>query len=216
MPFKATKPGKIEFCPPPPLWRLPPICASAVWFYISSRPLPRSRRPGLARMPGLGLGILLGFGLVAASPVQRLIDSASDHCVDNGCSTRWDLKMISYLTNICNRFDGLGSCVDTSHELNLLSLSTRFDMSVTSLKGICGATASGKEDCCHCMKRLSNSTQPMTTEEPTRPDWTSEEPTPTRTTETGTSSYGTTLSGGLHQQPFHQANLLDPSPCVQS
>ena len=161
MPFKATKPGKIEFCPPPPLWRLPPICASAVWFYISSRPLPRSRRPGLARMQGLG--ILLGFGLVAASPVQRLIDSASDHCVDNGCSTRWDLKMISYLTNICNRFDGLGSCVDTSHELNLLSLSTRFDMSVTSLKGICGTTASGKEDCCHCMKKLSNNSIAGTT-----------------------------------------------------
>merc|ERR1719186_2050550 len=93
------------------------------------------------------LGLLVGFGLVGASPVQRqarLIESASEHCVDNGCSTR---------------FGGLGSCVDTSHELNLLSLSTRFDMSVTSLKGICGTTASGKEDCCHCMKKLSNSTQ---------------------------------------------------------
>ena len=111
-------------------------------------------------------GLLLGFGLVGASPVQRqarLIESASDHCVDNGCSTRCNINFLkSYycqLTDICDRFGGLGSCVDTSHELNLLSLSTRFDMSVTSLKGICGTTASGKEDCCHCMKRLSNSTQ---------------------------------------------------------
>ena len=65
--------------------------------------------------------------------------------------------------DICNRFGGLGSCVDTSQFANLLSLSTRFDMSVTSLKGICGTTASGKEDCCHCMKKLSNNSIAGTT-----------------------------------------------------
>ena len=47
--------------------------------------------------PVFGL-LLASFGLVAASPVQRqarLIESASDHCVDNGCSERCDFDFSS-------------------------------------------------------------------------------------------------------------------------
>ena len=47
--------------------------------------------------PVFGL-LLASFGLVVASPVvrqARLIESASDHCVDNGCSERCDFDLLS-------------------------------------------------------------------------------------------------------------------------
>merc|ERR1719513_493792 len=127
------------------------------------------------------LKLLLGLvGLVVGSPVpgqERLIELASDHCIDNGCSSR---------------FDGLGACVDTSHELNLLSLSTQFDTSVTSIKGICSSSVAGKEDCCHCMKRLGNSSQ-TTPSEPSGPSPTRPTPTgPTRPEEPTTVPEGST------------------------
>merc|ERR1711962_1794523 len=56
---------------------------------------------------------------------------------------------------------------------------TQVITSVTSIKGICSSSIAGKEDCCHCMKRLGNSSQ-TTPSEPSGPFTT--RPTPTGST----------------------------------
>jgi len=59
--------------------------------------------------------------------------------VDNGCA---------------EQFEGLGGCVNLAAPLQISTLSTRFDLGATSLKGLCGAVG-----CCHCMKLLPNTTE---------------------------------------------------------
>merc|ERR1712055_681745 len=63
-------------------------------------------------------------------------------CVDNGCA---------------EQFEGLGGCVNLAAPLQISALSKRFDLSATSLKGLCGTVG-----CCHCMKLLPNSTEAAT------------------------------------------------------
>jgi len=62
-------------------------------------------------------------------------------CVDNGCE---------------EEFGGQGACVDfrTSSNVNFTSLATRFDLSAGSKSGLCGHQQEGKEECCHCMKKM--------------------------------------------------------------
>ena len=63
-------------------------------------------------------------------------------CVDNGCEAE---------------FDGEGACVDfrTSSNVNFTSLATRFDLSAGSKSsGLCGHQQEGKEECCHCLKKM--------------------------------------------------------------
>merc|ERR1712198_143163 len=66
----------------------------------------------------------------------------SSWCADNGCA---------------EQFEGLGGCVNLAAPLKISALSKSFDLSATSLKGLCGTFG-----CCHCMKLLSNSTEEAT------------------------------------------------------
>jgi len=67
----------------------------------------------------------------------------SSWCVDNGCA---------------EQFEGLGGCVNLAAPLQIGTLSKRFDLGATSLKGLCGTFG-----CCHCMKLLPNSTEEAAT-----------------------------------------------------
>merc|ERR1719381_111627 len=67
----------------------------------------------------------------------------SSWCGDNGCA---------------EQFEGLGGCVNLAAPLQIGTLSKRFDLSATSLKGLCGTFG-----CCHCMKLLPNSTEEAAT-----------------------------------------------------
>merc|ERR1719381_115615 len=66
----------------------------------------------------------------------------SSWCGDNGCA---------------EQFEGLGGCVNLAAPLQIGTLSKRFDLGATSLKGLCGTFG-----CCHCMKLLPNSTEEAT------------------------------------------------------
>merc|ERR1712037_728242 len=76
---------------------------------------------------------------ISFTPASQLGPSQSSWCMDNGCA---------------EQFEGLGGCVNLAAPLQISSLSTRFDLGATSLKGLCGAVG-----CCHCMKLLPNSTE---------------------------------------------------------
>merc|ERR1712212_816056 len=90
--------------------------------------------------------LAVAFILVHAShaisfpPASQL--GQSSWCLDNGCA---------------EQFEGLGSCVNLAAPLQISALSKRFDLSATSLKGLCGNVG-----CCHCMKLLPNSTEAAT------------------------------------------------------
>merc|ERR1712212_84942 len=90
--------------------------------------------------------LAVAFILVHAShaisfpPASQL--GQSSWCLDNGCA---------------EQFGGLGGCVNLAAPLQISALSKRFDLSATSLKGLCGNVG-----CCHCMKLLPNSTEAAT------------------------------------------------------
>merc|ERR1719378_1919447 len=86
---------------------------------------------------------VVAFTLLHPSQATSLPSaSQSSWCVDNGCA---------------EQFEGLGGCVNLAAPLQIGTLSKRFDLGATSLKGLCGTFG-----CCHCMKLLPNSTEEAT------------------------------------------------------
>merc|ERR1719381_469856 len=87
---------------------------------------------------------VVAFILLHPSQATSLLSALqSSWCADNGCA---------------EQFEGLGGCVNLAAPLHISTLSKRFDLSATSLKGLCGTFG-----CCHCMKLLSNSTEEAAT-----------------------------------------------------
>jgi len=69
------------------------------------------------------------------------VPSRHGRCLDNGCEPKWG---------------GQGACVDfsTSSDVNFTSLADQFDLSAGSKSGFCGEQQEGKEQCCHCLKKM--------------------------------------------------------------
>jgi len=75
------------------------------------------------------------------SRVACVPSATPPRCVDNGCE---------------REFSGQGACVNfrTSANVNFTSLATQFDLSAGSRSGLCGHQQEGKEECCHCLKKM--------------------------------------------------------------
>ena len=187
--------AKIEFCRDilPVPWPLPPIPC----IYIAQGGQGGCRQALTAMASALAL--LTCLPAVLAGPLHLRQLGPSGHCVDNGCSLQ---------------FGGLGGCVDSSNELNLASLSHIYDMTVTSLKGICGTTDPGKEDCCHCFKLHGNGTSSSGPSEETstasgpNEESTTSKPTPEQGSTTTSDESGSTTAPqsepeGCYEQHIH-------------
>merc|ERR1719370_2203693 len=102
----------------------------------------RSARTSVPRILAVAFILVHASHAISFPPASQLGPRQSSWCVDNGCA---------------EQFEGLGGCVNLAAPLQISALSKRFDLSATSLKGLCGNVG-----CCHCMKLLPNSTEVAT------------------------------------------------------
>jgi len=88
-------------------------------------------------MPDLGVlqRTWILFACFAASDAFSELGSVG--CTDHG--------------GCADQFDGLGACVNLAAPLQISELFNRFDLSTTSIKGLCGNAG-----CCHCLKVIDN------------------------------------------------------------